>query len=222
MHPMGQDLPYPMIIDSLFRPHAPMQYLAAYLVSIVLSSFCPQIEKTMTTSTISRPWILFALAISASLYFLSELYTSYPVHIPRLIDMRVSPLRKSAQDPVDKNLSSYYALWSTASFVFVFFSLVFRRIGVAPLELGRWMAYVQGLIHLFFVFGFAKHMGWIESVVGRCAGVFLGSLGCGYACTVVAAMAWTALEGVVRRIRGQSYEDVEREKGLSPSKLFLY
>ena len=212
MHPMGQDLPYPMIIDSLFRPHAPMQYLAAYLVGIVLSSFCPQTEKTMTTSTISRPWILFALAFSASLYFLSELYTSYPVHIARLIDMRVSPLRKSTQDPVDENLSSYYALWSTASFVFVLFSLVFGQIGVAPWGLGRWMAYVQGLVHLFFVFGFAKHMGWIESVVGRCAGVFLGSLGCGYVCAVVATKAWTALEASLRGIRGQPHGDVEKRE----------
>jgi len=211
---MEQDLQYPMIIDSLFRPHAPMQYLAPYLVGIALSSFYPKIEKTMTTSTIRRLFILFALAISASLYFLSELYNSYPLHIPRFIDMRVSPLRKFAQDPVDENLPSYYALWSTASFVFILFSLVrlFGRIGVAHWGLGRWMPYVQGLVHLFFVSAFAKHMGWIESVIGRCAGVFLGSLGCGYVCVVVAAKAWTALEDVLRAIRGQPQEDAEKRE----------
>jgi hypothetical protein len=49
IHPMGQNLPYPMIIDSFFRPHAPMQYLAAYLAGITLPYFYPQIQKSTTT-----------------------------------------------------------------------------------------------------------------------------------------------------------------------------
>jgi hypothetical protein len=167
-----------------------------------------------TGPSVPRLFIQFALVILGSWYFLSSLYTSYPFHIPRLIDMRLSPLRKFAQDPLEEeeNLPSHYALWSTASFVFILFSLVklFRRIGVARWGLGRWMAYVQGLVHLFFVFGFAKHIGRIESVVGRCAGVFLGSLGCGYICAVGAAKGWTALEGILRGIHGQPKLDVEK------------
>jgi len=213
IHPMGQNLPYPMIIDSLFRPHAPVQYLAAYLVGVALPYFYPKIQKSTTTPSVPRLFIQFALVILGSWYFLSALYTSYPLHIPRLIDM--SP-RKLVQDPVEEeeNLPSHYALWSTASFVFILFSLVklFRRIGVVRWGLGRWMAYVQGLVHLFFVFSFAKYMpvGRIEGVVGRCARVFLGSLACGYICAVGAVKGWTALEGILRGIRGQPKLDVEK------------
>jgi len=209
---MGQNLPYLMVTNSLFRPHAPMQYLAAYLVGVMLSYFYPKIQKSTTTSSVPCLLIQFALVIVGSWYFLSRLFTSYPLHIPRLIDMRVSPLRKFAQDPVEENLPSHYALWSTASFVFILFSLVklFRRIEVAHWRLRRWVAYVQGLIHLFFVFGFAKHLGQIKSVVGRCATVFLGSLACGYICAVGTAKVWTALEGILRGFRGQPKLDVEK------------
>jgi hypothetical protein len=216
IHSMEQNLPYPMIINSLFWPHAPMQYLAAYLVGVALPYFYPNIQKSTTTPSVPRLFIQFALVILGSWYFLSSLYTSYPLHIPRLIDMRLSPLRKFAQDPLEEeeNLPSHYALWSTASFVFILFSLVklFRRIGMARWGLERWMAYVQGLVHLFFVFSFAKYMpvGQIEGVVGRCARVFLGSLTCGYICAVGAAKGWTALEGILRGIRGQPKLDVEK------------
>ena len=216
IHPMGQNLPSPMIIDNLFRPHAPMQYLAAYLVGVALPYFHPKIQKSTTTPSVPRLFIQFALVILGSWYFLSSLYTSYPLHILRLMDMRLSPLREFPQDPVEEeNLPSHYALWSTASFVFILFSLVklFRRIGVARWRLGRWMAYVQGLVHLFFVFTFAKHMpvGRVEGVVGKCAQAFFGSLACGYICAVGAAKGWTALEGILRGIRGQPKLDVEKE-----------
>ena len=75
------------------------------------------------------------------------------------------------------------------------------------------MAYVQGLVHLFFAFTFAKHMpvGRVEGVVGRYAQAFFGSLACGYICAVGAAKGWTALEGILRGIRGQPKLDVEKE-----------
>jgi len=61
--PCGTNLPYLINTDSLFWPHAPVQYFAAYLVGVAPPYFYPQIQKSTTTSSVPRLLIEFALLI---------------------------------------------------------------------------------------------------------------------------------------------------------------